>query len=79
MPYSYPMYVISYVVSGDAAMQIYQLELADAGAGLSMLEENLDTQESYFLAFLEQAGLESPFVPGRIPSVAETFSQFLAG
>ena len=77
--YSYPMYVISYVVSGDAAMQIYQLELADAGAGLSMLEENLDTQESYFLAFLEQAGLESPFVPGRIPSVAETFSQFLAG
>jgi oligoendopeptidase F len=75
--YSYPMYVISYVVSNDAAMQIYQLELEEAGAGLAMMEENYDTQEAYFLAFLETAGLESPFVPGRMAQVSKTFSEIL--
>lgn len=59
--YTNPMYIISYVVSNDAAMQLYQLELQKPGAGLKRYEENLDTGESYFLAFLEEAGLHSPF------------------
>ena len=75
--YSHPMYVISYVVSNDAAMQIYQLELAQPGAGLAMLEDNLDTQDAYFLEFLTNAGLDSPFVVKRIPQVAQTFREFL--
>ena len=76
--YTNPMYVISYVVSNDAAMQLYQLEQDKPGEGLSRLEENLATEEAYFLAFLEEAGLESPFSPGRIRAVRDTFSHLFS-
>lgn len=69
--YTSPMYIISYVVSNDAAMQLYQLELKEAAAGLTRYEENLDTWEMYFLAFLEEAGLQSPF--DRVAEVREFF------
>ena len=59
--YSNPMYIISYVVSNDAAMQLYQLEMSNSGAGKTVFEENLDTEEAWFMAFLENAGLQSPF------------------
>ena len=67
--YSNPMYVISYVVSNDAAMQLYQLEQQTPGAGRQVFEENLDTEAWYFLEFLEEAGLESPF--DRVAQVKE--------
>ncbi len=72
-----PMYVISYVVSNDAAMQIYQMELENRGAGLTCLKDNLGMKPPYFLAFLESAGLESPFAPGRIHAVKETLQSIL--
>ncbi len=56
-----PMYIISYVVSNDAAMQLYELELQTPGAGRSVFENSLDTEESWFMAFLQEAGLSSPF------------------
>ena len=59
--YSNPLYVISYVVSGDAALQLYDLEEQTPGTGRDLFQACLDTEESYFLAFLEEAGLESPF------------------
>lgn len=65
--YSNPMYVISYVVSNDAALQLYQMELETPGAGKACFEENLSTQESGFMTFLDSAGLQSPF--GRIDEV----------
>ena len=71
--YTNPLYIMSYVVSNDAALQLYQMEIAEAGRGLACLEENLDTMESYFLSFLESAGLESPFEDGRIQRVRQTF------
>ncbi len=74
-----PMYVISYVVSNDAALQLYQMEQKTAGAGLACLQANLTTREPYFLAFLGQAGLESPFANGRIRSVKETLQGVLLG
>lgn len=70
-----PCYVFSYVVSNDAALQFYQIEKAEPGAGLALIEEHLDTEEEYFLAFLESAGLTSPFAEGRIQSVAATFKE----
>jgi oligoendopeptidase F len=75
--YTNPMYIISYVVSNDAAMQLYQMELEEPGAGLSRFEENLDTQVSYFLEFLDSAGLESPFAEGRIQQVRSFFRSAL--
>ena len=73
--YIAPCYIFSYVVSNDAAIQFYQLELEESGTGLAKLEENLDTLESSLLAFLESADLESPFDEGRLQSVADTFRE----
>lgn len=72
-----PLYVISYVVSNDAAMQIYQLEQEQTGAGAAVWEENLATMQMYFLEFLEEAGLESPFAEGRVAEIRATFEEKL--
>ena len=42
-----------------------------------LYEQNLTTEESYFLAFLDSAGLESPFEAGRISSVKAVFESVL--
>lgn len=75
--YTNPLYILSYVVSNDAAMQLYQLEQENPGAGLAIFEENLATGEYYFLSFLETAGLESPFAEGRLETVRKTFEEIL--
>ena len=75
--YPNPMYVISYVVSNDLAMQMYQMELEESGAGLKCMEENLDTEASYFLEFVESAGLQSPFEEGRLETVRQTLEEGL--
>ena len=75
--YTNPLYILSYVVSNDAALQLYQLEQESEGSGLARYEENLDTQEYYFLTFLETAGLESPFTQGRLETVRDLFREIL--
>ena len=75
--YTNPMYILSYIFSNDAAMQLYQLEQAEAGAGLKLYEKNLAAQQPWFLAFLEEAGLPSPFSPGRVEEIATTFQSVL--
>ncbi len=75
--YESPLYIISYVLSNDAAFQIYEMELQEKGSGLSSLENNLASGQSYFLAFLEEAGLESPFVTGRLSRVRQTLESIL--
>lgn len=72
-----PMYMISYVVSNDAAMQLYRMEQEQPGAGLKLYEENLSTEEVYFLVFLDSAGLESPFASSRMAQVRELFEEEL--
>jgi len=73
--YTSPMYIPSYILSNDAALQLYLLERENPGEGLRCYEDNLATEEPYLLAFLEEAGLESPFTPGRVGKVAEFFRQ----
>lgn len=68
-----PMYTVSYVLSNDLAMQIYQLELEDPGAGLSLYENILPSQDTYILTFAETHNLESPFSQERLQSVAAFF------
>ena len=70
--YETPLYTISYVLSNDAALQIYELELQEQGKGLSCLEKNLTSTQSYILAFLKEAGLENPFATGRLARVRQT-------
>lgn len=73
--YTSPMYILSYVFSNDAAMQLYQLEREEAGAGLKLYEENLASQEVWFLTFLDTVGLESPFEAGRVEEIAAMFRE----
>ena len=69
-----PFYVISYVVSNDGAMQLYQMEQEEAGAGLDLFRELLETEEDIpLLTLLESKGLNSPFE--RVSQVAETFRE----
>lgn len=75
--YTNPMYIISYVVSNDAAFQIYQMELAEEGAGLALLQESLYSEESWLLTFTDTYGLESPLVDGRVARVRETLENVL--
>lgn len=72
-----PMYVISYVVSNDVAVQIYQLELEQPGEGLAVYEACLESMDSYILTFAETYGLESPLAPGRLEKVKATLEQSL--
>jgi len=75
--YTNPMYVLSYVLSNDAAMQIYQREKEESGAGKALLEAHFATEQVSLLAFLESAGLQSPFAPDRLQSVEQLFKKEL--
>ena len=72
-----PMYIISYVVSNDAALQLYQMEKAESGKGLACYTAHLHSQQAYLQAFLEEAGLESPFASGRLETVKATLETVL--
>ncbi len=72
-----PMYVISYVTSADAALQIFQMEENKTGAGLKLYQENLDTKHGELLEFLDAAGLESPFYRGRAAQIRRTLKKYL--
>lgn len=65
-----PLYVISYVVSNDAALQLFELEKAQPGSGLEKYQESLEVEIDGYLAFLEEVGLKTPFVSGRLEKVA---------
>ncbi len=72
-----PCYVISYCVSNDAALQIYQRE-QESGNGLEIYRELLSlSAESSLLSMLEGAGMDSPFAPGRMEELAEFFDENL--
>lgn len=73
--YTSPMYILSYIVSNDAAMQLYQLEQEEAGAGMKLYEDNLASQEVWFLTFLDTVGLQSPFEEGRLEQLADMFRE----
>ncbi len=75
--FAYPMYMISYVVSNDLAMQFYQLELEEQGKGLELYEECLYSQDTFIINFAETYDLESPFANGRVEKINETFESIL--
>ncbi len=73
-----PLYIISYVVSNDAAFQLYQQEKEASGEGLKLYVDSLDTEQTTFLAFINEAGLESPFTSGHMEAVREILSGIFA-
>ncbi len=77
--YEQPFYVITYPVSHDIAMQLFQLEQAQPGAGLEKYLEMLPRQFPDMLDTALNAGLESPFDEGRLEKVADTMGDILLG
>ena len=66
-----PYYVISYCVSNDTALQVYERELAE-GDGLDLFYELLQQDRDSTLPELtEGAGLASPFAKGRFKTLAD--------
>ena len=72
-----PMYVISYVVSNDVALQIYQAEQAEAGSGVKLWEDGLFTMQEGLMGFVNEMGFVSPFDEGRVASIRDTFKSIL--
>ncbi len=72
-----PYYVISYCVSNDTALQVYERELAE-GKGLELFYDLLQQdRESTLPELTEGAGLESPFATGRIKTLADFLDEQL--
>ncbi len=69
--YEMPFYVVSYPISNDIAMQIYELEQQQAGAGLEKYLEMLPRDYDSFMDTVAAGGLESPFSEGRIQTVVQ--------
>jgi len=74
-----PFYVISYPVSNDVAMQIFEMELEESGSGLEKYVEMLHGDTAYITEAVEQAGLESPFTEGHMERTAQTVWELMAG
>lgn len=73
-----PYYVISYCISNDAALQIWQAELRD-GSGLETYYDLLSlSADNTILALLEESGLESPFDTGRMAELADFLAEQLS-
>ena len=75
--FEYPFYVISYPVSLDVAMQIYELELQRTGRGLAKYFEILPRDWEGFMDTVTNNGLRSPFEEGSIDSIAALISEVL--
>lgn len=77
--YEAPYYVISYCVSADTALQIYQRELAEEGGGVALYFNLLDrTAGDGVQAVAEAAGMENPFADGRIREIRDFLSAQLS-
>lgn len=73
-----PFYMISYCVSADTALQIYQRELAEKGSGLALYYKLLEREAGDGVqAVVEAAGMENPFSKGRIKKIAAFLSEQL--
>lgn len=75
--YTSPMYIISYVVSNDVALQLYQKERSQSGAGLELYKDMLYSDQWYIRAFAQEYGLEDPLDTDRLKSVRQTFTEGL--
>ncbi len=72
-----PFYVVSYPISNDLAMQIFDLERAEPGAGLQRYLDNLEHDYSGMMGLAEEGGFESPFAPGRVEAIAAAAREIL--
>ena len=72
-----PQYVISYCISLDAALQVYEREL-ESGDGIDVYFDLLSKASgNTILALLEEGGLTSPFQRGRVKELGNFLSELM--
>ena len=72
-----PFYMVSYCITADAAVQLYEMALEDPEEAWNVYCTLLDSTGLPFSEALEQAGLESPLAPGRIGKAKATIESQL--
>ena len=70
-------YIVSYPISDDLAMQIFDLERVETGAGMQRYLDNLERDFSGILGLVDAGGFDSPFAPGRVEAIAATAREIL--
>lgn len=68
--FEYPFYVVSYPVSNDAAMQLFEMERAEEGRGTDRYLSVLERDFGSLSGLIDAGGLQSPFAPGRVQAIA---------
>lgn len=63
------MYVLSYVVSNDLAMQIYEMEQTEKGTGLALYERCLGGEQEDIGSFISEFDLVDPLTEERLKAV----------
>lgn len=66
--------MISYVLSNDLALQLYQLEQEQTGEGLCVYTDCLSSEDTDIFVFAESYGLEDPLSTQRIDKAADLFN-----
>lgn len=74
-----PFYVVSYPISNDVALQIYELEQQRSGAGVEKLCDMMPRKFEGLIDTVLDAGLLSPFEAGRVQRIAELAADGLLG
>ena len=71
--FSNPFYIVSYIISNDAAFQIYEKELSDPGSGIetfiALCDRNWDLN---YLENMEDIGLDASFSVDRANAILDT-------
>lgn len=70
-------YIVSYPISDDLAMQIFDLERGEPGAGMQRYLDNLERDFSGMMGLVDVGGFDSPFAPGRVEAIAATAREIL--
>lgn len=73
-----PFYVVSYPISNDIALQLYELEKGESGAGVDKLCQMLPRQFEGLMDTALDAGLKSPFEEGRVQQIARDMRDWLS-
>lgn len=79
--YETPFYVLSYIVSGNVALQIWEMDGRDPAAGFAVYNELLTAamdEDATFLEIVEGCGLASPFAVAEVARQAEVIGAQLA-
>jgi len=66
-----PFYVISYVVSASAALELYEMELEEDGSGVESFITMSESGIATLIEAVEYAGLEDPLSENRVRQAAE--------